>query len=1163
MTWDLESLDEAIAAKQAEAGPPEAWDMETLDAAIAQKEEEKGPISSYIDKLKELPGRVAELPGQIAEGALAGQTAGFAERAKGLTGPGAEEFQRETEELALQRKVKKFEAIGTGAELVSILTGPGSHVIGEVSREMGLPPGVAMALEVGAAIPEGIMGGRIIGKLASKIGQKVGREVTEEAVQQLVKGAAKPPTKIPISPDVPKKGLAQQPAGAARISVKNGKLMRIKAGGGESGTDLLNKYFDEHPDVDKITSYSLEGNPKTGKLVIAEAEGASASKAMRDFTNRKIKEGRAAITPEGKVEFYPAKKPVTVSKMAKDDPTKALEDMGAQLPPGYKQTPIEGGGLPAPADVGTHVGGVVKGQPKIAVTTLPDDAVEAFDALNRIRSRDAAKFSGGPVPKAKAIENANKLGLTDAEVRSWTSETGAFSHSGQATATKGLIVQRVRDVQTLIADGSLAEAQAMAHHVDEMILRFQGRISMVGRILNEHGMIKEAGIFDDYSKILKDLDGFSTQGSKAEADIAAKLKEWAKGAADMNKPGVLENINSIRINNVLLRVGTHVRNIVGNTLPIAARQLEHPVAVAIDAAVNRLSRGRLGGVLKGVLPKRPAPALPGGTQRSIFFAEQSAQSLRRAGREGVGAMRQAFRTGHSSGAFGSGEKLAGEFTRARAIFGEHPQFGIFSRVGGKRLSSTPIGRKVNSWLTRFARGPFRGFHQISGKALLGGDEFYKGFHFTTEASKAAKARLIRQGMGHRKDLHKQLVDKYIRATKEWVETGKKPSEKWLVDDIEGFRGVAETLTYTQPLGEVGKAALAFRRAGFSAGRLGKFRVGEYAVMFMKTNVNIVKWGYRHSPFGFIKFARGKGAEMTARNFAQELAQPVVGTMAMITTLPMVLRPMDGKSGITGSFPAPGQDPTGPMAVGYKNRAFRFQSGEGKNAKQIYITFDRLEPFGKQFGLFVDMAIITQDAIANPNANTRQLTDAFSTALTNAYLRESWVEQFSVLTDDFISMEGLIGRNLAAIVPGVFDEISLASEALRGRDISLKNPKTIADYFKVKFPYIRDDVADKRGDFDLKMIDERHALEAIFAPWKRSEVSAEERKNFEKMWETMLNNDETREIVFEILDGRRVLAKGNVDARINRALRRSKVGLRRAPSRARQSLRKEEDEEQQR
>jgi hypothetical protein len=789
----------------------------------------------------------------------------------------------------------------------------------------------------------------------------------------------------------------------------------------------------------------------------------------------------------------------------------------------------------------------IPGAPKISVAALPDDTIEAFDALNRIRTREAKEFGGGPVTKAQAIKNAEKLGLTDAEVRSWTPETGAFGHSGEATATKGLISQRVKDVGTLIEKGQLKEAQAMAHHVDEMILRFQSRISWVGRILNEHGMIKEAGIFDDYSKILKDLDGFSTQGAKDLDAIKDRLKVWAQGAADLDKPGLLENINSMRINNVLLRVGTHVRNIVGNTLPILSRQTEHPVAVAIDAAANRLSKGKYTGALfKRFLPKRPKPGVPGGTTRSIFFAEQSAQSLRRAGREGVGAMRDAFKTGHSSGRFGSGEKLAGEFSRARAIFGEHPQFGVFTKAGGRRFAATPIGRKVNEKLTNIARGKFRSFHRISGKALLGGDEFYKGFHFTTEASKAAKARLIRQGLGARKDLHDQLVDKYLKATRDWAESGKVPKEKWLKEDIEGFRGIAETLTYTQPLGEVGKAALAFRRAGFSAGSLGKFRVGEWAVMFMKTNVNIVKWGYRHSPFGFLKFLRGKGAEMTARQFAQELAQPTVGTAAMMATLPMVLRPMDGKAGITGSFPAPGQDPTGPMAVGYKNRALRLQTGDGK---QVYITFDRLEPFGKQFGMFVDMAIIAQDAVTNPNANSRQLTDAFQTAVTNAYLRESWVEQFSVLTDDFISLEGLVGRNLAAIVPGVFDEVSVLSEALRGRDLALKDPKTIADYFKVKFPYVRDEVADKRGDFDLKMIDERQALEAVFAPYKRSKVRDEAR--FNKVWQTMLNNDETREIIFEVLDGRRQLAKGNVDARINRALRRSVIGKRKAPFRGRQ------------
>ena len=351
------------------------------------------------------------------------------------------------------------------------------------------------------------------------------------------------------------------------------------------------------------------------------------------------------------------------------------------------------------------------------------------------------------------------------------------------------------------------------------------------------------------------------------------------------------------VNGILSAPQTHVVNTVSNALVALTRPIETTFAAGFD--IPRLAAARLVKTLGGSADQ---VAWLGGAERQVRFVDAFAEAagIIQGAKEGGKAMAQAWKSGVPAfPTIGPGGKTIGklEFTRS---------------IGGKK------GRLLN----------------IPGRALIAGDEFFKGIAFRGTVNKMA----LRQAFKEAKAQPGLNIAQRAAEIGSDITIAKGMAGK--LDELsmgiakEAFSEAAYR-TFQASLGTQGQALMNLRD---------KLPGARYIAPFMRTPINIAKYGLERTPLAVLyrgaQFAKGKA--IMSEEWGRLALGSIVGGLFAAGVI---------QGTVTGA---------GPLERG-KRRA---QYGTGWQPYSVkigdaYYQYGRFEPLGMVMGLAADFMEIAQ------------------------------------------------------------------------------------------------------------------------------------------------------------------------------------------------------------
>ena len=511
-------------------------------------------------------------------------------------------------------------AIGTEGALLgtrlgaSALGRAGAFLAGEAAQggaqfamdvERGYSPEEAA---IGAGVGLGVGGVmRVAGKA---FGSAAGELVDDPLKRAMDLPPVAPKETMSITPGRTGMNLAQSQPSApsgARMSVKpasqlfegapedSAMLMRIAKGEGKSGTDLLDEWFEQNPGK-KLFSYSLQGDPATGKLSVAKIEGASASKDMQGFVQRLIQKGRAAIQPDGSVEFYPPK----VTNAA---PSPATKTLTRDIPEGYDTEPVMGGGLAAQPPRGGAAPGEKAGNIRLDKIETSDDVIDIIRQQGRVHQQDLTKARGayhegaqkGVIPDKVVRKVADQLGQDPAALKATLAKAGTKTEAlneYELLALGDLHVSAAEDLDRIIkrnnalgdrvSDADIAELVESGKLLLEIEKGLTRSTATAGRATRVGAQIRRGNVnMEDFIKAAGGRNNVKSLTSELGkvADKATRSKMLKRVIED---PSLMDKLYAVRIAFMLSNFYGRGRDIASNvTQTFVARPvktlLRHPI----------------------------------------------------------------------------------------------------------------------------------------------------------------------------------------------------------------------------------------------------------------------------------------------------------------------------------------------------------------------------------------------------------------------------------------------------------------------------------------------------------------------------------------------------------------------------------------------------------
>lgn len=312
--------------------------------------------------------------------------------------------------------------------------------------------------------------------------------------------------------------------------------------------------------------------------------------------------------------------------------------------------------------------------------------------------------------------------------------------------------------------------------------------------------------------------------------------------------------------------------------------------------------------------------------------------------------------------------------------------------------------------------------RVPGRMLMVGDEFFKG--------------AIR------------MADIYALATRQAFKEGKKGEArldriaeliKNPTADMEAHAtGEALYYTFQKELGKWGQSAMRARE---------KHPVFKFIVPFLRTPINIAKFGVEHTPLKFMDILyKAKSGGLKGEALSTELSKAGLGTL---TAIAVTLSVIDGD--ITGSAPA---DP--------EERAAFFRQGKREYSIKIgenYYPYGYLEPVGTSIGVVADFALLMDKASEMDKAKiAEKILTSFYKNMSSKTFNSGAINFLDALRDPgkFLPkfVKGLAGSVVPSGLAGVAGAI----------DPDMREARTILDRIVSRIPGVSKSLPPRRSVF---------------------------------------------------------------------------------------------------
>lgn len=311
--------------------------------------------------------------------------------------------------------------------------------------------------------------------------------------------------------------------------------------------------------------------------------------------------------------------------------------------------------------------------------------------------------------------------------------------------------------------------------------------------------------------------------------------------------------------------------------------------------------------------------------------------------------------------------------------------------------------------------------RMPGRALMAADEFFKGVNYSCKLYAEAYRQAVKKGARG-------------KARAKWIAALiKDPTEAM----VEAAKAEAEYRTFTKPLG----------KAGAKIGLVRTIPGAQYIIPFLRTPVNIAKYGLERTPLNFLRIAYkqiGKESRMGGARLSEELARATFGTMV---GLAVFLAAREGR--ITGGGPSD-----------RKKRAALYRTGWQPYSIKIgdeYYGYGRLEPLGMVIGTAADFAETFDEMNDRQRGNVvTKVGQSISKNLTSKTWTRGVSDVLEAVNDPDRYGKRYVLRFAGTAVP------TGAAQVARLQDPTYKDPDNIVETLKSRVPGLIKDVRPRRN-----------------------------------------------------------------------------------------------------
>lgn len=341
------------------------------------------------------------------------------------------------------------------------------------------------------------------------------------------------------------------------------------------------------------------------------------------------------------------------------------------------------------------------------------------------------------------------------------------------------------------------------------------------------------------------------------------------------------------------------------------------------------------------------------------------------------------------------------------------------------------------------KGKLGDIARIPGRALTAEDEFFKALNSQSELYAQAFRKAAKEGLTG-KARASRMADLIMNPLPEMLDAAK---------------AEARYRTFQTELGKAGKALTNVRN---------KVPGLKYIMPFMRTPINIAKFGLEMTPLNFLRlgYLKSQGAFKGA-NFTDELAKPVMGSVLAGT-----LAYFAGQGKVTGHAP-----------LDKEERDAFYREGKLPYAVKIgnkWYSYQRLEPFASLLGMTADF-VNDMDEIKDEEKSG--VVRAITSSLTQNLVNKTYMSGLSNLFNAIDDPVRYGGDWVELMASGFIPQASTVPTTIV--DPYLRRPGNVLEAWQKKIPGLSKNVVPVRNIWGEKAQDEGSALFRAFSPIKQS------------------------------------------------------------------------------
>jgi len=328
------------------------------------------------------------------------------------------------------------------------------------------------------------------------------------------------------------------------------------------------------------------------------------------------------------------------------------------------------------------------------------------------------------------------------------------------------------------------------------------------------------------------------------------------------------------------------------------------------------------------------------------------------------------------------------------------------------------------------------------------DRFFKTIVYASDLNAGAMRR------GLKKDLRGKELTEFI------TDLIHNPTEDLMQEAAEGalFR------TFQNPLGEWGRSLSRLRNVP-----IGPVKPFAYIAPFLRTPINITKYGLKHTPANFM-YLIAKGKELPNAQIADELARATMGSMLMLY---FTKKAMEGK--ITGRGPTnPGKRET-MMLGGW--RPYSFYVGKDDKGQDQFRNYISTEPVSMWMGLAAEYAELRGFM---SDRETEDFVSASMKGLSNLLINKTYMQGISnaikALSEPDRYGQAWYGSLISGFVPNI------ASDIARARDPVVRQAKYTLDKIRNRIIFEKEKLVPDLNFFGEEKRYEGHPVSMLYNPF---------------------------------------------------------------------------------